>query len=126
MVMAHEMGHYVLNHINKFLVYFTLIIGLGFALTRAVFDASVRRWGASWGVTGIADPAGLPLLMLILGVFGFVMTPIKNSMIRVTRREADAFGINTSGEPGWLRRGRAQARPVSQARSGADRGNHFL
>ncbi|OAI43448.1 hypothetical protein AYO41_00115 [Verrucomicrobia bacterium SCGC AG-212-E04] len=99
MVMAHEMGHYVLNHINKFLVYFTLIIAIGFALTRSVFDACVRRWGPGWGVSGIADPAGLPLLALILSVFFFVMTPIKNSMIRVTEREADAFGINTSGEP---------------------------
>ncbi len=99
MVMAHEMGHYVLNHINKFLVYFALIFALGFALARVVFDACVRRWGARWGVTGIADPAGLPLLALILGAFFFLMTPIKNSMIRVTEREADAFGINTSGEP---------------------------
>ena len=99
MVMAHEMGHYVLNHINKFLVYFILIIGAGFALTGKVFDACVRRWGARWDVTGISDPAGFPLLILIISVYFFVMTPVLNSLVRVTEREADAFGINTSGEP---------------------------
>ena len=33
-VMGHEMGHYVLNHIIKFLVGFGLIIAVGFALPR--------------------------------------------------------------------------------------------
>ena len=28
-----------------------------------------------------------------------MITPIKNSIIRVTEREADAFGLNTSSEP---------------------------
>jgi STE24 endopeptidase len=99
MVMAHEMGHYVLNHVGKFLVYFILLISLGFALTRIVFDASVRRWGSRWGVRGIGDPAGFPLLGLILSVYFFALTPLLNSIVRVTEREADAFGINTSGEP---------------------------
>ncbi len=99
MVMAHEMGHYVLNHIPKFLVNFTLIIGLGFALTRTVYGASVRRWGPRWGVTGIADPAGFPLLVLILSCYFLVLTPVMNSIIRVAEREADAFGLNTSNEP---------------------------
>jgi STE24 endopeptidase len=99
MVMAHEMGHYVLNHGAKLLTYFGIIILVGFALTRTLFDAAVRRWGNKWGVRGIADPAGLPLLGLILSTYLFVLTPILNTVIRVTEREADAFGINTSREP---------------------------
>jgi STE24 endopeptidase len=99
MVMAHEMGHYVLNHGAKLLTYFGIIILVGFALTRTLFDAAVRRWGNKWGVRGIADPAGLPLLALILSTYLFVLTPFLNTVIRVTEREADAFGINTSREP---------------------------
>src|SRR5438034_8143925 len=71
MVMAHEMGHYVLNHGAKLLTYLGIFILVGFALTRTLFDAAVRRWGARWGVHGIADPAGLPLLVLILSTFIF-------------------------------------------------------
>src|SRR5207237_2472865 len=64
-VMAHEMGHYVLNHGAKLITYFGIFILIGLALTRTLFDAAVRRWGERWGVRGIADPAGLPLLVLI-------------------------------------------------------------
>ena len=65
-VMAHEMGHYVLNHGAKLLTYLGIFILIGFALTRILFDAAVKRWGERWGVRGISDPAGLPLLALIL------------------------------------------------------------
>src|SRR5947199_3772460 len=70
-VMAHEMGHYVLNHGAKLLTYFGIFVLIGFALTRALFDAAVRRWGDKWGVRGIADPAGLPLLVLVFSTLVF-------------------------------------------------------
>jgi STE24 endopeptidase len=99
MVMAHEMGHYVLNHVTKLVTYLGFFILIGFALTRNLFYAAVRRWGGKWGVRGIADPAGLPLLVLILSILTFVVTPLLNTVVRVTEREADAFGINTAREP---------------------------
>ncbi|HMJ05076.1 MAG TPA: M48 family metallopeptidase [Chthoniobacterales bacterium] len=98
-VMAHEMGHYVLNHIAKYLVSLSLIVLISFALTKTLFQAAVRRWGDRWQVRGIADPAGLPLLMLIFGVISFLLTPVNNTITRVAEVEADAFGINTSREP---------------------------
>jgi STE24 endopeptidase len=98
-VMAHEMGHYVLNHGAKLLTNFGIFVLIAFALTRTLFDAAVSRWGDKWGVRGIADPAGLPLLVLIVSTLVFVATPFLNSVVRVTEREADAFGINTSREP---------------------------
>jgi STE24 endopeptidase len=98
-VMAHEMGHYVLNHGAKLLTYLGIFILIGFALTRTLFDAAVRRWGVRWGVRSIADLAGLPLLVLIFSTLLFIATPFLNTVVRVTEREADAFGINTSREP---------------------------
>jgi STE24 endopeptidase len=97
-VMAHEMGHYVLNHGIKLTLYFGIFFLVGFALTRVLFETAIRRWGDRWGVRGIADPAGLPLLALILSTFFFVLTPFSNTVTRVTEREADAFGINTARE----------------------------
>jgi STE24 endopeptidase len=99
LVMAHEMGHYVLDHGAKLLTYLGIFILIGFALTRILFDAAVRRWGDKWGVRGIADPAGLPLLALIFSTLLFLATPLLNTVVRVTEREADAFGINTAREP---------------------------
>jgi len=98
-VMAHEMGHYVLNHGAKLVTYFGILILIGFALTRILFDAAVTRWGHKWRVRGIADPAGLPLLALIFSILVFFATPVLNTIVRITEREADAFGINTSREP---------------------------
>ena len=98
-VMAHEMGHYVLNHGAKLTIYSSLFFFVGFLLTRAFFDKILQRWGTRWGVRDIADPAGLPLLSLIISAYFLLLTPIQNSSVRITEREADAFGINTSREP---------------------------
>jgi len=98
-VMAHEMGHYVLNHGAKLTMYFGLFALVGFFLSRATFDRVVRKWGEHWGVRNIGDPAGLPLLVLIFSTYVFLITPFTNTVSRVTEREADAFGINTCREP---------------------------
>ncbi len=98
-VMAHEMGHYVLNHGAKLTIYFGIMALFGFGIASVAFDWALRRWGQRWDVRGIADPAGFPLLMLIFITFAFLMTPVLNSITRVTEREADQFGIDTSREP---------------------------
>ena len=97
-VMGHEMGHYVLNHGAKLTTYQGISFFVAFGLTSVLFGAAVRRWGDRWGVRDIGDVAGLPLLALILAAYTFVTTPFSNSVIRVTEREADAFGINTARE----------------------------
>jgi len=98
-VMAHEMGHYVLNHIGKLLVNFALVTLISFALAKILFEAAIRRWGDRWNVRGIADPAGVPLLAVIFATISFVLTPVNNTITRVAEVEADAFGINTCREP---------------------------
>src|SRR5205823_3290278 len=98
-VMAHEMGHYVLNHGPKLTIYFGIIALFGFGIARIFFDWALRRWGERWQIRDIADPAGVPLLALIFVTFTFLLTPVLNSIVRTTEREADQFGINTSREP---------------------------
>src|SRR5256714_7028465 len=98
-VMAHEMGHYILNHSFKLVTYFSFFFLLGFLAVRTFFQGAVNRWGERWGVRGIADPAGLPLLSLIFSTVFFLLTPMINTAVRVTEREADAFSINTAREP---------------------------
>jgi len=98
-VMAHEMGHYVLNHGAKITISLAIFIFIGFALAAATFNRVIRRRGPSWGMTGIADPAGFPLLMLIFATYGFLLTPIANTMSRTIEGEADIFGLNAAREP---------------------------
>ena len=98
-VMGHEMGHYVLNHITKLITLSAVQFLFVFALTARLFAAAASRWGERWGVRGMSDPAGLPLLVLILSPLFFLLTPLQNTITRITEREADAFGLNTAREP---------------------------
>ncbi len=98
-VMGHEMGHYVLYHIYQFILFFALVAVGGFALLRAGFAWAVARRGEAWGVRGIDDPAGLPLLTLIFTVYLFVLTPILNTYVRSNEAAADIFGLNASRQP---------------------------
>ena len=97
--MAHEMGHYVLNHVFKGLLQIGLLIVAGFAFARWAFGRVAARWGSHWGISGIADVAALPLLVLLLSVFFFVLTPVTNTMIRTQEAEADIFGLNAARQP---------------------------
>jgi STE24 endopeptidase len=98
MVMAHEMGHYVLNHGTKLTLYMAVLNFISLGLLFILFNAAIRKWGAKWNLRGIADPAAFPLVVLIYATISFLGTPFNNSAVRITEREADAFGINTSRE----------------------------
>ncbi|MBW8876192.1 MAG: M48 family metallopeptidase [Acidobacteria bacterium] len=98
-VMGHEMGHYVLDHAYKAILYLIIVLVTGFAFLKWAFERIVARRGERWGIRGVADPAGLPLLAAILAVFFFVLTPINNTFIRTDEAEADIFGLNAAREP---------------------------
>jgi STE24 endopeptidase len=97
-VMAHEMGHYVLNHIYKALVQFGVIIVVGFALLKIVFERLRTRY-PRWQVRGADDPAGLPLAALLFTSYLFVLTPLLNTLTRVQEYEADLYGLNAAAQP---------------------------
>jgi STE24 endopeptidase len=98
-VMGHELGHYVLNHVYESLIYLSVILFVAFAFLAWGFDRAVARWGQRWGVGGIADPAGVPLLGVLLSVYFFALTPAMNGITRSNEIEADRFGIAVSGHP---------------------------
>jgi len=98
-VMGHELGHYVLNHVYEDFFELGAMIILGFAFLRATFDRVRHRFGSRWGITGVDDPAGLPLLAALLTLFLTLTSPVLNSIIRSNEAEADAFGLNASRQP---------------------------
>jgi len=98
-VMGHELGHYVLNHVYKMVLSFSLLVCAGFWFTHWFFTAVSRRCGAAWGLRGIDDLAGLPLLLAGFSLFMTLATPISNTIIRTNEVEADIFGLNVAREP---------------------------
>jgi STE24 endopeptidase len=98
-VMGHEMGHYVLNHVYKILLFATIVIVMGFAFLHWALGFLLGRFGTRWDIKGVGDLAVVPLAALLFSVFMFVLTPITNSFIRMQEAEADIFGLNASREP---------------------------
>jgi STE24 endopeptidase len=98
-VMGHEMGHYVLNHIPKDIEFFLIVVVVAFAYLRWSLDWCLQRWGTKWGIRGVSDPAVLPLVVLLVSIFFFVLTPFMNTHVRTAEAEADMFGVNASRQP---------------------------
>ena len=98
-VMGHEMGHFVLHHRYKGIVFLSILIMIGFAFCRAAFDGVTRRRGTLWGVRGPADPAGMPVFAILISCYLFALTPVTNSITRIQESEADIVGLNASRQP---------------------------
>jgi STE24 endopeptidase len=98
-VMAHEIGHYVLNHVWKGLMFFAILVVLFFAYLRWALAKCLAKWGPQWGIRALGDTAVLPLVMLLSSLFFFVTSPVNNTCIRVQEAEADLFGVNAAREP---------------------------
>lgn len=98
-VMAHELGHYVLNHAPKMLMQFGLLILFGFLFCQWTMRRLFARHGHRWGTRAVADVASLPLLAAVFSAFMLVATPVFNSIIRTQEIEADRFGLNLARDP---------------------------
>lgn len=104
-VMGHEMGHYVLNHVYMLIMFFSMVIVLGFSLLRWSLDACLKRWGEKWQVRNIGDSAIVPLVVVLASIFFLLMTPVTNTFIRTQERAADIFGLNASRQPDGFAQG---------------------
>src|SRR5471030_3288551 len=98
-VMGHEMGHFVMNHIYKGILFSMVTFAILFALLRRSLDWSLGRWGMLWKIRGVADVAVLPLAVFLISLISLALTPIDNSFTRTQEFEADMFGLNAARQP---------------------------
>jgi Zn-dependent protease with chaperone function len=98
-VMGHEMGHYVMHHVYIGIAFFAVLAVLAFAFLHKALDWTLQRWGEKWQIGSVGDTAVLPLAVLIVSIFGFVITPVTNTFSRTLEYEADMYGLNTSRQP---------------------------
>ncbi|HLN28234.1 MAG TPA: M48 family metallopeptidase [Gemmataceae bacterium] len=98
MVMSHEMGHYVLNHIWKDVGIFSVVALAGFLCVRWAFARILASWPAA-GIKDSADVAGLPLLIFLFMTISFLTAPLLNGWSRTVEMQADTFGLNACRQP---------------------------
>ena len=100
-VVGHEMGHYVRKHI----LLGALFQGIGaivtFFLVGRLFGWACGVLGAK-GVTGLADPAGLPVIGILTAVIALLLLPLTNTFSRWVEADADHFSVVHFNEPDGL------------------------
>jgi STE24 endopeptidase len=94
-VLAHELAHHVHGDVRRGLLLRGGLALATFWLAARLLDAGVE-W---WGLTGPADPAGLPWLALVLILLGAGQLPLANAFSRRLERQADDFGLALTGNP---------------------------
>jgi STE24 endopeptidase len=97
-VMGHEMGHYVLHHILGSIFFISVFTVLSMAYLYWAVQWAIRRF-PRWGIRDPADPAVIPLAVLLVSILFFVLTPILNTQTRMQEKEADMFGLNAARQP---------------------------
>lgn len=99
-VVGHEMGHYKRGHVIWGTLADSLLAIAAFGLIQLSFPWAAELMGAKIG--GIADPAGLPVIMALVATLTLLATPITNSMTRIAEADADAFSLRVANEPDGL------------------------
>ena len=95
-VAGHEMGHYVLKHIPKGLAFLSVLLLIAFYLGYRCVGWLLARWGSAWEIRGLDDWASLPVLLLLLSVFSFVINPVASAFSRYLEHQADQYGLEVT------------------------------
>jgi STE24 endopeptidase len=94
-VMAHELGHHVHGDIPL-----GVAAGAGVMLVELwIADAVLAAAVAGGAISSASAPAGLPILLLVFSVLGFLVAPLENAFSRWRERRADAFSVDLTGRP---------------------------
>ena len=95
-VFGHEMGHYVLQHVWLSLGTAIAALLLQLYLAHRLLAGVLARYGARWGIRGLTDLASLPVLLLLLSVFGLVGQPFGAAFSRYLEHQADIYGLEVT------------------------------
>jgi len=91
-ILAHELAHHVHRDLWRGIAVQAVSLLIGFYLA----DVVLRAFGDALGLRGISDPAGLPLLLLLAGLWSFVVMPFANAISRAQERAADRYALATT------------------------------
>jgi len=93
-VLGHEMGHYVLGHVWKLIIFNSLLILVVLFFADQAAKRILARFKARLGFDQLSDIASLPLILLLFNLLGLLLiNPVGNWMSRGLEHEADRFGL---------------------------------
>jgi STE24 endopeptidase len=92
-VFAHEVGHHVHRHLVKMVAVSIVLTAGGLWLVDVVLRAAAQPPDYA----GFDDPAALPLVMLVLAVFGLLLSPALNALSRFFEVQCDRYALERTG-----------------------------
>jgi Zn-dependent protease with chaperone function len=93
LVFGHELGHYVLHHIERGLAMGAVLSVFFFWIGSHLARFLIRRYGRRWHIVSLEEWPATAVLLLVLTVLSFLAEPIGNSISRAQEHQADVFGI---------------------------------
>jgi STE24 endopeptidase len=94
-ILAHELAHHVHKDIWKTVLFDMALAFAGFF----VAHLALRIASPFFGLDGIADPAGIPVLLLTAGAIGLCARPLLNAASRSHERRADSYALKMTENP---------------------------
>lgn len=91
-ILAHELAHHVHRDLWLGIVVQSVVLLGGFY----VADLALRALAEPLGLRGLSDPAALPALLLVGGVWTFLALPLTNAVSRAQERAADRYALVTT------------------------------
>ena len=93
LVFGHELGHYVLHHIERGLMIGAVLSLFFLWIGSHLATLLVARYGSRWHIASLEDWGAAAVLLLVLSVLSFLAEPIGNSISRAQEHQADVFGL---------------------------------
>jgi Zn-dependent protease with chaperone function len=96
-VMAHEMGHYVLGHVVRSILLSSTILLAGLFLVDRLGRWLVSKFSHLLRFDNLADIASVPLLLILIQFSTLLLEPVAMAYSRYQEREADRFALDLTG-----------------------------
>ena len=94
-ILAHELAHHVHKDIWTSIVHDVVLTFAGLFAAHQVLRLAVPLLG----LRGVADPAGLPVLLIAAGAVSVAVRPLMNAVSRSHERRADAYALRMTSNP---------------------------
>ncbi|WP_240371523.1 M48 family metallopeptidase [Anoxybacteroides rupiense] len=92
-IMAHEMGHYVMKHIYWGIAGSIVLAFFGLWMVSRLMSWALAKWRKHLRIKAVGELASLPLLLLIMSLLQFSVTPLTNMVSRYEEHAADKYAV---------------------------------
>ena len=91
-IFGHESGHYVLHHIPKYIVIYSIGLFIIYWACAGFATWLMRRFGERWGATELSSRTGFVVLLFTISIASFLAEPAGNAVSRHYEHQADVYG----------------------------------